>query len=97
MFYLLAIAPAVVILVSLIALASRSDEHQFILILAGIGCVIAAATPWVSLWYTASVLKDPTAIIGAGLLAIGQVVIAPLGTLLGGGCGLLVRAALGKR
>lgn len=94
MFYVIAIAPAVVTLLLIAAWALKVGKHHFAYAFAVLGCLMPAATPWFAIWYAWYVLNDHTANIGAGLLAIGQPLLAPLGAVLGALLGMVVDAAV---
>jgi hypothetical protein len=56
-----------------------------------IGCLLAAASPWISIWFVWNVLGNHTATIGAGLLVFAQPLLVPLGV----GLGALIGGAIG--
>jgi hypothetical protein len=94
MFYVIAITPALVTLLLLAVWALKVGKHNWVFGFAVLGCLISAASPWFSIWYAWNVLNDHTANIGAGLLAIGQPLIAPVGAVLGALFGIVVEAAV---
>lgn len=94
MFYLTAIVPALVTLAVLAVWALNSGKHYWVFCFAALGCLIAAAAPWFSTWYAKAVLNDNTANIGAGMLALGQPLIAPAGALLGALVGAIVEVTV---
>lgn len=92
MFFVYAFAPVIAIVAFLFWLGSRSDRNHCVFVCAGIGAILAAFSPWILRWYTASILKDPTANIGAGLLMLGQVFVAPAVAFLGAMVGALIQS-----
>lgn len=101
MFYVTAFTPALVTL-GLVALwAWNVGRHYWVFGFAALGCLLSAATPWIAMWYAWNILNDHTANIGAGLLALGQPLIAPLGAMLGAMLGALfgvvIEAAVSRR
>lgn len=94
MFYVLAITPAVVTLTLLAVWARKAGKHYWVFGFAVLGCLVSAAMPWFSIWYAWNVLNDHTANIGAGLLAIGQPLLAPGGAMLGALVGRVVETAV---
>ena len=97
MFYVIAITPGLVTIGLLVVWALKARKHYWVFGLAVLGCLISAATPWFSMWYAWNVLNDHTANIGAGLLAMGQPLIAPVGAVLGASFGIVVEAAFRRR
>ena len=97
MFYVIAITPALVTLVLLALLALKVGKHYWVFGFAALGFLLSAATPWFSMWYAWNVLNDHTANIGAGLLAMGQPLIAPVGAVLGASFGIVVEGAVRRR
>lgn len=96
-FYVTAITPGLVTLVLLTACAWIVGKRHLVFGMAAVGCLMSAATPWLAMWYASNVLNDHTANIGAGLLGLGQPLLAPLGALLGGLIGFVLEAALRRR
>ena len=94
MFYVFAITPAVVTLALLAVWAWMAGKHYWVFGFAVLGCLLSAAMPWFSMWYAWNVLNDHTANIGAGLLAIGQPLLAPVGAVLGALIGIVVETAV---
>jgi hypothetical protein len=66
-FYALAILPGLVVL-GMLAATMRQRGMGWPLGGAVIGCLLAAASPWISIWFVWNVLGNHTANIGAGLL-----------------------------
>jgi len=92
MFYLYAFAPILAIFALLTMWAMKTRENRLVIYFAGVGGLLVAMAPWFSMWYTSNILNDPTANIGAGLLTMGQFVLAPLGSLIGAFCGVLTQS-----
>ena len=82
-FFVIAFSPAFLILTMLYVWARRSGKHLRVFGFAALGCLASLLSPWFAMWYAWYVLNDHTANIGAGLLGLGQPVLAPLGTLAG--------------
>ena len=93
MFSAIAITPPLVLVFLLVVLALKAGEHYWVFGFAIMGCLLSAAAPWFCLWYTWNVLNDHTANIGAGLLALGQPLIAPVAAVVGALLGLVVEVA----
>ncbi|MEL6109817.1 MAG: hypothetical protein AAFU85_27730 [Planctomycetota bacterium] len=93
MFFTIAVMPAVVT-IAILLLWVRVHRKYGIFWMAVLGCLLAAATPWFSIWYATHILNDRTANIGAGLLAFAQPVLAPLGAAFGIGVAAAARISL---
>lgn len=94
MFYITTLAPALVIIILLVVWALKSGKYYWVFGFAVLGCLISAASPWLSNWYAWYVIGDHTPNIGFGLLAIGQPLITPIVAALGALIGIVVETAV---
>ena len=97
MFYVISITPALVTLAVIAVWAWKAGKPHWVFGIAALGCLIAATSPWFAMWYAWNVLNDHTANIGAGLLAIGQPLLAPAGAVLGAFFGFVVEVVSRRR
>lgn len=91
MFFSLAILPGLIVLGILGVVILEEERIGWSLGCSVVGCLLAAASPWISIWFVQNVLGDNTANIGAGLLVFAQPVLAPMGA----GVGAVVGAVIG--
>lgn len=92
-FFFLAVVPGLVVLGALAVMMIAKRGVGWPLGCAVAGCLLAAVSPWFSVWFVREVLGDNTANIGAALMVFAQPILAPMGAVLGA----LVGGAIGGR
>jgi hypothetical protein len=93
-FYALAIAPGLIVLGVLIVMMLKQGRIGWSLGFAVVVCLLAALSPWISIWFVWNVLGDHTANIGAAALVFAQPILAPMGARLGALVGSAIGAAI---